>query len=228
MKTKMYVSVFMASFLIFVFWGIIPSETVTGQQAKGINLNFESVPVGKISTGWKVEATNQRGPLATWQVTEDKTAPSGQKVLSLTKTNHTSGSTFNLCWTRQISFRNGEISVMVKANKGMEDEGGGIIWRAKDKENYFVSRYNPLENNFRIYYVKEGARTMLASARIAIPAHQWFTLKVTMNGDIINGYLNDKKLLEVKDDTFKEAGGVGLWVKADGKTSFDNFHVTSK
>ncbi len=228
MNTKMYLSGLIAALMIFALTGMKFPDAAKQQNTKELNMNFESVPVGKIPTGWKVEATNQRGPLATWQVTEDKTAPSGRKVLSLTKTNHTSGSTFNLCRAPQFSFLNGEISVMVKANKGMEDQGGGVIWRAKDKSNYFIARYNPLENNFRIYYVKEGARTMLASARIAIPAHQWFELKITMNGDIIKGYLNGKKLLEVKDDTFKDAGGVGLWVKADGKTSFDNFHVVAQ
>ena len=198
------------------------------QKAATLSLDFESVPVGRIPAGWKIEATNQRGPLATWQVIEDNTAPSGHKVLSLIKTNHTSGSSFNLCWTPGFSFLNGEISVMIKANKGEEDQGGGVIWRAKNKSNYYIARYNPLENNFRIYYVRDGDRRMLASARTVIPAHKWFELKVTVDGDIIRGYLDGKKFLEVKDDTFKNAGGVGLWVKADGKSSFDNFRVLTK
>ena len=201
---------------------------VMAQKTATLNMDFESVPIGHIPAGWKIEATNQRGPLATWQVIEDNTAPSGHKVLSLTKTNHTSGSSFNLCWTSGFSFLNGEISVMIKANKGEEDQGGGVIWRAKDKSNYYVARYNPLENNFRIYYVRDGDRRMLASARTEIPAHKWFELKVTVNGNIMRGYLDGKKFLEVKDDTFKKDGGVGLWVKADGKSSFDNFIVHAR
>ncbi len=198
-----------------------------GAQGKGqVYLDFESVAPGEIPQGWKTEATNQRGPLATWQVRQEKDAPSGKKVLALTKTNHTSGSSFNLCWTDNVSFLNGTISVMIKANEGEEDQGGGVIWRARDKSNYYIARYNPLEDNFRIYYVKDGDRRMLASARIHIPAHRWFELKITTQGNIIKGYLDGKKYLEVKDDTFKNAGGVGLWVKADGKTSFDDFSIT--
>ncbi len=206
--------------------GLFALSPVTwAQSSEKLFLDFEQVATGKIPDGWKTEATNQRGPLATWQVTEDKTAPSGDKVLALTRTNHISGSTFNLCWTPGYSFLNGEISVMIKANQGEEDQGGGVIWRARDKSNYYIARYNPLENNFRIYYVKDGDRRMLASARVTIPAHTWFELKIIVNNDRIIGYLDGNKYLEVKDPTFKNAGGVGLWVKADGKTSFDNFTV---
>ena len=222
MKTKKSFPVFLFVMILFFPQGIF-SPAVTAQNSGKLFLNFETVATGGIPEGWKIEATNRRGPLATWQVTEDDSAPSGNKVLSLTKTNHISGSTFNLCWTPGYAFLDGEISVMVKANQGEEDQGGGVIWRARDKSNYYIARYNPLENNFRIYYVKDGDRRMLASARVTIPAHQWFELKVIVSGDLIKGYLNGKKYLEVKDNTFRDAGGVGLWVKADGKTSFDDF-----
>jgi hypothetical protein len=218
-------------FLLLMLLIVLPALSLRNEgnpDDKDLLLDFEAVTTGKLPDGWKVEATNQRGPLATWEVTEEKKTPSGMKALSLTRTNHTSGSTFNLCWTDRTSFLNGEISVMVRANEGEEDQGGGVIWRARDKSDYYIARYNPLEDNFRIYYVKDGDRRMLASARLHIPAHKWFELKITMEGEIIKGYLNGKKYLEVKDDTFKNAGGVGLWIKADGKTSFDDFSVIGK
>ncbi len=114
---------------------------------------------------------------------------------------------------------------MFKANSGREDQGGGVIWRAKDKNNYYVARMNPLESNFRIYYVKDAHRVMLASARIRIPAHEWHELEIHHFGNKITGYIDGKKLLEVKDSTFTEPGGVGLWTKADAATSFDNFKI---
>ena len=206
----------------------LQAQTKKPPAKKECNLDFENLAPGKIPANWKVEATNQRGPLATWQALKDTTAPSGKNVLALTKPNHTFGGTFNLCWTRQIKFLNGVIKVQFKANSGVEDQGGGVIWRAIDKDNYYISRYNPLENNFRIYYVKDGARRMLASARIKLPAHVWHELKIAQHGEKISGYLNGKKLLEVKDFTFGKAGGVGLWTKADAVTSFDDFSVKEK
>lgn len=187
--------------------------------------NFENVPVGQIPKGWRVEGTNQRGPLATWKVIEDDSALSGKKVLALTTPNHDSGGTFNICWTDTVSFLNGEIEVRFKANTGEEDQGGGVIWRAQDKNNYYIARYNPLEDNFRIYYVKEGRRKMRASTRIRLPAGVWHSMKIIHDGERIAGYLNGKKLLEVTDRTFSAAGGIGLWTKADAATSFDELAV---
>jgi len=225
MKTKNVVKNCMVVFFFFCIFSFTGAQAHGLQKATKVNLDFESVSAGKLPAGWKIEATNQQGPLANWQVIEDNTAPSGHKVLALTKTNHSFGGTYNLCWTKGINFLNGEIKVMFKANTGIEDQGGGVIWRVKDKNNYYISRYNPLENNFRIYYVKDGARRMLASARINLPAGNWYELKIIQDGKKITGFLNGKKLLEVEDNTFSNVGGTGLWVKADGVTSFDDFEV---
>jgi hypothetical protein len=205
-----------------------PAVQKTVKKAAGqdtLTLDFENVPEGKIPDGWKIEATNLRGSLPTWKIITDNTAPSGKHVLAMTSPNHDFGGTFNLCWTDSVSFLNGEIQVSFKAVKGEEDQGGGVIWRAKDKDNYYISRFNPLENNFRIYYVHEGARRTLASTRIALEAGKWHTLKIVQKGNRFEGYLNGKKLLEGSDDLFTEPGGVGLWTKADAVTSFDNFSV---
>lgn len=225
MKTK---KAFIRNFTFMVLFFLIASMVVHArgvQKGTNVKKDFEAVQTGKIPDGWIVEATNQKGKLATWQVIEDKSAPSGKKVLALTRTNHSFGGTFNLCWSPNIIFLNGEIKVMLKAIKGIEDQGGGVIWRVKDKDNYYISRYNPLENNFRIYYVKDGARRMLASARVNLPAGEWYELKIVQEGTKIQGFLNGKMLLEAEDSTFKTAGGAGLWVKADGITSFDNFEI---
>ncbi len=222
------VSTIMLILVLFLFHSPVlaqEGEQEEATESHELEWTFENIPVGEIPQGWKVEGTNQRGPLATWQVVEEKDAPSGTHVLALIRPNHHFGGTFNLCWTDKIRFKDGEIEVHFKANSGVEDQGGGVIWRAKDKDNYYISRFNPLENNFRIYYVKDGARRMLASARIKLPAHTWHELKITHYGTKICGYLNGKKLLEVKDNTFPDAGGVGLWTKADAATSFDDFEV---
>ena len=47
-----------------------------------------------------------------------------------------------------------------------------------------------------------------------------------MVGDQITCYLDGKKMLEAKDDTFKDAGKVGVWTKADSYTLFDDLTVT--
>ncbi len=188
--------------------------------------NFENGPAGGSPEGWRVETTKSQGPDATWKITADSGAPSGGNVLTLTSPNHNFGGAYNLCWRDDIRFKDGVLELKVRANTGEEDQGGGPIWRVRDKNNYYIARYNPLENNLRVYYVKNGARTMLASAaRLKIGAGEWFTISIVHNGSQIEGWLNGDKLLEVTDVTHTQAGGVGLWTKADAATSFDDFAV---
>ncbi len=166
----------------------------------------------------------QYGPLSTWEVVQDKTAPSGQKVLALTKVNHNSASTFNLCWTDHVSFVDGTIKVMFRPVSGRIDEGGGIMWRVRDRNNYYVARFNPLEDNFRVYCVANGHRMMMNSARVALKAG-WHSMTIVQKGDRYECYLDGKKYLEGTDERFQKGGGVGLWTKSDAVTSFDNFTV---
>ena len=189
---------------------------------------FDDVAQGGLPKGWKIDATNPSGKLAEWKVVADADAPSKPNVLTITRINDTSGSVFNVCWTRDAVFQDGEIEVKIRANTGEEDQGGGVIWRVRDANNYYIARYNPLESNFRLYYVKNGARRQLASARsIDIKAGKWFTLKIVQHGDKMEGYLNGKKYIEATDKTFTEPGGIGLWTKSDAASSFDDFSVVS-
>jgi hypothetical protein len=117
------------------------------------------------------------------------------------------------------------LSVKVKAVAGELDQGGGLVWRAKDKNNYYVARFNPLEDNYRVYKVEAGKRTQFASAK-APNDLKWHTLRVTMAGSKIASYLDGEKLLEADDATFPGPGMIGLWSKADAQTYFDDLTAT--
>jgi|SRR5918996_1673741 hypothetical protein len=213
------------SLTLITFAGAVVAEVEPTGSAES-KITFDNLPPGTLPPGWRIDTTNPGSKLAEWKVVRDELALSKPNVLTVTKINDTSSAVFNLCWTSAILFQDGSVEVSIRANTGKEDQGGGAIWRAKDGKNYYIARYNPLESNFRIYYVKDGNRKQLASASgITIPAGQWFRLKIVHHGNRIAGYLEDKKYLEVSDKTFPEAGGVGLWTKADAASSFDNLIV---
>ena len=44
----------------------------------------------------------------------------------------------------------------VKATAGRIDQGGGVVWRYQDAKNYYICRYNPLEDNLRVYKIVDG------------------------------------------------------------------------
>jgi hypothetical protein len=193
----------------------------------GVTYDFEKVPVGALPEGWHADATHPSAKPGRWAVVEDAAAPSGKKILRLTDVGANRGSTFNLCYTDEIPFRDGTISVKFRADSGRIDEGGGIMWRVKDADNYYVVRFNPLEDNFRFYSVKNGVRRQIASADVTL-SKGWHEMMIAQKGNRFAAFLDGKRLLEAKDDTFTEKGGVGLWTKADAATSFDDFHVSAE
>ncbi len=211
-----------ATMLLVVFTVITTGCTETRSQP---SWNFEGTTDGDLPDGWVVEATNQKGDPAQWKVIQDATAPSGEMVLALVSPPKKVGSNFNICWTESVIFQDGELEVDFKALKGRIDQGGGLMWRVKDKDNYYIARFNPLEDNFRIYYVHDGSRRKIGDAHIALPAGKWHTMKIIQKGNKFEGYINGKKLVEGTNDLFSEAGGIGLWTKADAVTSFDDLEV---
>src|SRR5262245_19172516 len=187
---------------------------------------FAKADLGKVPAGWKADKTGT-GEGSVWKVVEDRTAPS-KSGFALAQTAESPSSVFNLCVVEDTSFKDVEVSVAFKANAGKKDQGGGVVWRYADANNYYVARMNPLEDNFRVYKVVGGKRSPeFQNADVKIPAGEWHTLKVRMVGDHIECFLDDKKYLDVKNDTFTKAGKVGLWTKAAAQTSFDNFQFTS-
>ncbi len=216
------------SLLIAALISIVSLQSTKAQEKNVYFWDFEDVPVGQLPEGWKSDVTNLKGEKSIWKVIIDKTASSGKKVLGMVDPKDSYGSSFNVCWTDKVSFKNGEIEVKFKAVKGREDQGGGIMWRVQDKNNYYVARFNPLEDNFRIYFVKNSHRRMIKSARVSLPSGKWHTMKVIQDGNRFKCYLNGKLYLSGKDNHFKKAGGVGVWTKADAVTYFDDFKVEIK
>ncbi len=185
---------------------------------------FDDVGPGQVPRGWSIRQTNPTTALATWQVVADETAPSKPNVLALTRSDNYDG-TFNLAIAKGTSFQDLDLSVRVKAVSGKEDQGGGPIWRCIDENNYYICRFNPLEGNFRVYKVVSGKRRQLQSVDVETEPGKWYTVQVTMIGKRIACFLDGRNMLESKDDTFPQAGKLGLWTKADAVTRFDDLVV---
>ncbi len=191
------------------------------------NWPFDQDPAQAMPAGWRIRQTNPSEAMATWKVTADESAPTQAHVLACTQTKNY-GHTFNLAITEKTSFEDLDMTVRVKAVQGEEDQGGGPIWRCRDENNYYICRFNPLEGNYRVYFVKDSKRKQLKSIKVETQPGTWYTVRVTMIGNRITCYLDGKKMLEAEDNTFTEAGLVGLWTKADAVTSFDDLTVLSQ
>jgi hypothetical protein len=203
---------------------LLASTTLDAEGAR--TLAFTKADLGKTPDGWKVPSAGKTAA-GEWKVQADATAPSKDGHV-LTQTGSSDKTAFNLCVAESPSLADGEVSVSFKALEGKVDQGGGIVWRYQDAKNYYIARMNPLEDNFRLYRVVDGVRKQLDTKEgLSVNAGQWHTLSIRMEGDRIECSLDGKKLLAAKDDTFKKKGLVGLWTKADARTSFCQFQVKS-
>jgi len=182
---------------------------------------FEADAVGGPPRGWLLTLTGKGAPK--WTVEKDE---GGGAVLK-----QSGKATYPLALKEGTSIRDGFVEVKFKPVSGSEDRAGGIVWRARDANNYYVVRANALEDNVVLYKTANGVRSSLDlvgqkggyGVKTAVPANQWHTLRVEFAGARFNVVFNGKPLFAVEDATYPEAGMVGLGTKADSVTEFRMF-----
>ncbi len=179
-------------------------------------LGFDSDVVGQPPSGWTCGATGRGSPK--WTVETDKTAPNKGNVLRQSGT-----ATFPWCVRSDVALTDGWVEVKFKALAGKEDQAGGVVWRWKDGDNYYVARANALENNVSLYYTEGGSRKTLKYVNAPVAPSQWHTLRVEFAGTEIGVSLDGKRYIDFVDSRIAGAGAVGVWTKADSVTAFKDF-----
>src|SRR5262245_20802416 len=184
--------------------------------AAATTVNFDDVEPGNLPKGWTAGVTGKGSP--NWAVTKDDSAPSAPNVLA-----QTGEGTFPICVDPSTSLADGFVEVKFKPISGGEDQAGGIVWRFKDKDNYYITRANALEDNVTIYHTIKGSRRSFKNVDTKVAKQTWHTLRVEFRGTRFTVYFDGKKVIEAEDDKIQGAGAVGVWTKADSVTNFDDF-----
>jgi hypothetical protein len=204
-------------------WAVVQDKK-EGAAPEKMRFTFEDVEPGKLPAGWSVAETEPAGTTAVWRVEKDAQAAGGERSLKLAE-NKNSGGTYNLCLHEKPWPADLEMDVKLRADGGTEDQGGGLVWRLKDVNNYYIARWNPLERNIRVYKVQNMKRTQFATANVDNDPKAWHLMKIEMRGKKITVQLDGKTYLEHEDGTFPDGGKIGFWTKADARTSFDDLEV---
>ena len=185
------------------------------------NDNFDTDVAGQPPAGWTATKTGSGN--AKWTIEKDETAPSKPNVLK-----QSGVATYPVCYKNDASLQDGFVEVKFKPISGKEDQAGGVIWRLKDANNYYVARANALEDNVTIYHTINGRRTEKKRANMKVAPNQWHELRVDFLGTHFAVRFDGRQALEWDDQTFKDAGRVGVWTKADSVTLFDDFDYGAK
>jgi hypothetical protein len=196
---------------------------VTGVAMSSVHadsINFDTDPAGSLPPGWEQGVTGRGTPR--WTVQADASAPSRPNVLK-----QSGVGSFPWAVRSGTSVEDGYVEVKFKALEGREDQAGGVIWRWKNGDNYYVARGNALENNVSLYYTEAGSRKTLKYVDAPVAPRVWHTLRVEFQGRKIRVALDGKTYIEFEDAHIAGAGAVGLWTKADSVTAFDDFSYGS-
>lgn len=178
--------------------------------------NFDQYGTGAAPPGWTTGVTG-RGE-SRWSVEGDSTAPTKQNVLRQSGVGD-----FPWAIKNSTKVADGYVEVKFKAVSGKRDQAGGVVWRWKDGNNYYVARANALENNVSLYYTEKGKRNTLKYVDAAVPLNTWHVLRVEFRGKRIRVLVNGKQFIDMEDVHIAGEGAVGLWTKADSVTLFDDF-----
>lgn len=210
---KMSVALLGAAALALMAEGSAMAETV----------NFDNAATGAAPDGWTLTMTGRGQPK--WTIEAEPTAPSKPNVLK-----QSGQATFPLALKNGTRIQDGFIEVRFKAIAGSEDRAAGLVWRAKDANNYYVVRANALEGNVVLYKTIKGVRSALDivgrkggyGVKVSVPSGQWHTLRCEFAGTRFKVTYDGKPMFEVEDASIRDAGMIGLWTKADSVTVFDD------
>ena len=179
-------------------------------------INFDTDRPGTPPAGWTCGSTG--GGTPSWMVVADSGAPSGPNVLK-----QSGKAPFPWCVKQGTAVTNGTVEVKFKPLSGREDQAGGVVWRWKDGDNYYVARANALENNVSLYYTERGRRRPSSTSTRRCRPIPGTRCSVEFAGTQIRVSLDGKTYIELNDSHISGAGAVGVWTKADSVTAFDDF-----
>ena len=124
-----------------------------------------------------------------------------------------------------INIRDGYVEVDGKVLYGNFARVIGIIWRFQDEKNYYLLKASANTETIRAFRVVDGIRTAIESSspQVYFTGDAWYLLRVEFSGNETRVMLNSNDVFTYTDDTFTEAGAVGLWNKWDSFVIYDNF-----
>jgi Domain of Unknown Function (DUF1080) len=193
--------------------------------ADSVKRDFEADAVGQPAAGFEFARTGG-GAEGKWVVRVEKGADKNHVLVqeSADPTDYR----FPLAVLKEGLYKDVTLTVRARPLSGKVDQGFGLVWRYKDANNYYITRCNADEDNCTIYHTVDGRRRPFLNQTLKVATNTWHTLKMEATGDHFTVWYDGSKVLDAKDDTFKDAGRVGLWTKADSVIEFDDLSVEGR
>ena len=112
---------------------IVVGLTVVALAARAETVGFDRDPAGGAPVGWVCGTTDGGAPR--WEVEADDSAPSAPNVLI-----QSGSGSYPWCVKQGTALADGVVEVKFNPLAGFDDQAGGLVWRWKDGDNYYVAR----------------------------------------------------------------------------------------
>jgi len=207
---------------LLLFLSFVPTVLI----AEGaVRRDFESDAVGSPPAGFEFGRTG-RGAEGTWVVRVEKGGTANHVLVQ--ESGDRTDYRFPVAVLKDGTYKDVTLRVRARPLSGEVDQGFGLVWRYRDPNNYYITRCNALEDNCRIYHVVNGNRRQFGGTDIKVGKNAWHTLSLEATGNRFVVTYDGNRVYDGTDDTFRDAGKVGLWTKADSVIEFDDFTVQGR
>lgn len=189
------------------------SKTPPGQQPAG----FTSLLVGQGSLGeWKIVEADV--PTAFEPLTPNATRRKGSVLAQLDR--DPADERFPVLVYDAAEVADFTFTTKFKTVEGLVEQMAGIVFRFKDKDNFYYVRASSKGNTFRFFKVVDGQRANPIGPEVSVPLGVWHEISVECKGNQIKCFLNGSQVIPTLTDNSLSFGKVGFWTKSDSVAHF--------
>ena len=221
----MKLTIIVAALRLVLVLAASAGSTLAAAARESLKRDFEAETAGQAPAGFEFARTGS-GAAGQWIVRAERGA--GKNHVLVQESTDPTDYRFPVAVLKDGSYRDVTLTVRARPLSGKVDQGFGLVWRYKDANNYYVTRCNADEDNCTIYHTVDGKRQPFQSKGVKVATNTWHTLKLEAVGDHFTVWYDGAPVLDARDGTFKDAGRVGLWTKADSVIEFDDLSADGR
>jgi hypothetical protein len=159
-----------------------------------------------------------------WRTYVDLSAPSPKLVLIQWSTQSRAAG-HSIAVLRDATAENVNLAVSFKLLAGDTARSAGLLWRAQSTNDYRSVLVCALHREIRLLKMERGRAVELAKATATINQQDWNFLELSVQGERIVVWLNERSVLETRDAMTAQPGRVGLITDGETVALFDDFQV---
>lgn len=212
----------------WVLWSAAAADTAA-QSSRSVTFDF--LKPGSEPGAFACDVVGPGGP-GRWVVTQAPAEGGIRRVLAQTS-QVGDRSRMPHCLLKNYRGAEVDVVVLIRPVSGEQAQAGGLVWRAQNKQNFYVLLLDAKAEQLAVYRVQAGRPAPLPiagedrkyAARVKLERDRWYQLRVRATGRRFEIFIDNGKRFEVEDGTFAGPGAVGLATLADSVVQFDAFNV---